>query len=203
VPVAFNVGLFLSPLTGDTVCSAINECTEARSAIAARYNAQNSTIGVVWHRHRSGASDGNAVAYFNSFNTGTQKWQLPSTTCSSSCGVPVADSTAVRDEWAPALDYDTSGNYIVTYYDRRLDTNDRKYCVYASKLTNTGVNVPPDAVVTYTRCSDPMLYPISTLGEFHDVWNWSGKWYSAHVFIPDPLTGGSGQGDVYVSRIAP
>lgn len=116
------------------------------------------------------------------------------------------------DQWNPALDHDTAGNWLVTFYDRRLDPQST-YRLYAAKLTSDGARSDPlDTPVTYDP-SNPTAYPASdpwytvntgqyyTLGEYQDVWFWSGRWSACYIYAP--ATTPTTMVGVYLSEIVP
>jgi hypothetical protein len=201
--------VFLYPIYGSPslrrICDVTGAtCVDAVSALAARYNWASRSIGVVWHGRGDTDNMNNAIysdntdVYFNSFSTTSQAWGT----------VKRVTAVSTNDQWAPALDFDGSGNYLVTYYDRRDDTADIKYNLYATKLTSAGDRITGENDVhVSTEASDPRKYAnlgtssktLYSLGEYQDVWNWNGKWYAAHVCIPESGT----QGDVCVASIAP
>jgi hypothetical protein len=197
--------VFLYPLYAQPhlrrICGASSSsstCVEAVSALAARFNWVSNSIAVVWHGREQGSD--NTDVYFNSFSTTSQAWGTT---------VKRVSSVSTNDQWAPALDYDASGNYLVTYYDRRDDPADVKYNLYATKLTSAGDRITGENDIRVSPvASDPAKYvdldssltrALYSLGEYQDLWNWNGKWYSAHVCIPETGT----QGDVCFASIAP
>ena len=174
-------------------------CVDAVSSIAARYNWAHRSIGVVWNERESStnASSVDTDVYFNAFVPGLDTWQ----------GKKRVSSVSTNDQWAPALDFDEAGNYVVTYYDRRDDANDVQFRAYATKLTGAGDRItgqpdislggPYDPTVYYNN-SGSGNYSLHSVGEYQDVWYANAKWHNAHICIPVGSTG-----DPCVAKINP
>ena len=163
-----------------------------------RYNYVGNNIGVVWHAREAGGT--HADVFFAALDT---------TTNPPSWGPvrPVLNNAAGTDQWHPALDYDSSGNWLVTYFDRRKDTsNGRKYEMYATKLSSTGTQPPgsSDQEVTINDSSDPtkttlVSSNVYSVGEYQDVWFSNGQWILCYPFGPDDKT----YSDIYFSTVTP
>jgi hypothetical protein len=208
----FDAGSSNEPLLGpaiDRICDSSDVCVLARTLLHARYNPVDRSIGVVWHRREPvGAQFINKTktdVFFNSYAPLTQQWR----------GVQKVNSaSSVNDQWNGALDYDHfSGEYVVSWYDRRDDPNNRQYAVYATRITATGDRVDWfDSQISLGRPGynyDPTVYqPYNNtilLGEYHDLYSWydAGNnrmiWLSADTAIPWPWT----QGDIWENQIQP
>lgn len=103
---------------------------------------------------------------------------------------------------------DPAGNYLVAYYDRRDDPEDNLYRVYATRISAAGNNLSADSIVyDPLRRADPRKYralfgiPYS-LGEYQDLVYWNGNWYGATTYLPAPVDGGSGDGDIYTYKLS-
>ena len=68
------------------------------------------------------------------------------------------NDVTTRDQFMPGIDFDTSGNLIVTFYDRRDDPNNLLYHEYMAKISPTGARLEPNKRVS-TFQSDPRAYP--------------------------------------------
>jgi hypothetical protein len=186
-----------------------NPTIQAFSALNARANSVGRNIGVVWHARESDAQ--HTDVFFAAIDTNTNTWIGPKTVndCQSTyrpgdCAQVFANS----DQWNGALDHDNSGSWLVTFYDRRLDPAST-YRLYAAKLTSSGDRFDSlDTPITYDP-ANPNAYPASdpwlavdtgsyhTLGEYQDVWFWSG-WKACYVYAPINTTVG-----VYFSEVLP
>lgn len=212
-PIGFDAGSANEPLLGpgnDSICDNLGgPCINARTILSARYNSVNHSIGVVWQRREpvNGApapySNVKTDIFFNSYSTTSQEWRGTR---------KVNHSSSVNDQWNGALDFDDIGYYIVAWYDRRNDPNNRKYEIYATRLTAMGERVEYYGdVLIYgggsLNQSDPTVYePYQgriLMGEYHDVWSWydpvNFRWvfHSAGVHIAWPST----QGDIWDDQI--
>jgi len=185
--------------TCDNLCASDDySCVKADSMIAQRFNVVSNTFGVVWHQRNLNDNRTDVYfAYYSPYNF----WSTP---------VRVNEVTT-GDQWHPALALDNSGNYLVTYYDRRDDSNGFWYRIYATKLYSWGGRIGADTLVTtdYSHITSLRLgfptpeYPsarnIYTMGEYHDVWFWNGHWTLSYIFAP-PSTYDD---DVYLSVVNP
>lgn len=206
--VGFDAGSATAPLlgpgTGDLIFDSSGVAVLARTLLHARYNSIDHSIGVVWHRREPNSQ--NTDVYFNSYSTQTQQWR----------GVKkVNAASSVNDQWNGALDFDLAGHYVVSWYDRRNDPNNRQYAIYATMLNAAGDRLDStDTVISPTRPPyeyDPHVYEPYTgrnailLGEYHDLWSWYDPvnfrmiWYSGDVGIAWPWT----QGDIWEDMIQP
>jgi hypothetical protein len=183
----------------DNVCTG-NACIKADSSIAQRYNPWSNTFGVVWHqRDSNNLADKTTDIKFAYYSPYGNYWSTPVTVNRFSGG----------DQWHPALDFDNSGHYLVTYYDSRdSNSSDFTYRVYATRLDPWGKRIGGDSRVTVKAANaasllslhdiDPNIYPsyIHTMGEYHDLWWWNGHWTDSHTFAPDNATD-----DVYMTTL--
>ena len=79
----------------------------------------------------------------------------------------------------PALDFDGTGNLIVTFYDRRDDPNNLLYHEYMAHIDSNGNLLEPNTRVS-TFQSNPLNYPHSFIGDYQDIWDQSfstGEFY--------------------------
>lgn len=194
--VTFNAGAVNNG--GGFVCDTGGaNCVRGTTVIMARPNATDNSIGVVWHRRE--ATGTNTDVFFNSFALSTQTWR----------GEHRLNDWTTGDQWNPALDPDANGNYMTMWYDRRDDTNDRKYIVYGAKIDGSGNALEAGNVIIHTniRASDALRLTVVSgnryIGEYQDLWEWFGTWFGATIYAPDQATGGNGQPDVYLPRIQP
>ena len=173
----------LGPTLAGTNCSTSGDClngVHARSVFQARYN-PGVGLQLVWH----GADPNNSsqsdiyYAYYNG------SWTSMNLTPS-----------ATNDQFNPAFDYDNSNNAVITWLDRRNDTNNLNYQPYFMKI-NTSGTVLQSAGALSSAASDPSQYTLSpSVGEYIDSWFWNGQWVSAW-----PHVTGAGAGDINVTRI--
>lgn len=112
-----------------------------------------------------------------------------------------------NDQFMPALDYDTSGNLITTFYDRRNDSNNILYDQYMSRINSNGSRLQPDSRVS-TFQSNPQFYTGQTgranfIGDYQDIWshNFAAGEYYLSSWVGIPTT--TGIGDIYLSAIQP
>ncbi len=164
----------------------------AGSLPMARFNWVANRICVVWHEKESSSTipPKTDVYYTSKSPSGRQP------------KVRVNDVTR-GDQFMPALDFDSTGNMIVTFYDRRDDPGNLFYHEYMARISPTGTLLEPNVRVS-TFQSDPRAYSYYPeyifLGDYQDIWDWTfipGEYYiSSWVGIP-------AMGDIYLSVIQP
>jgi hypothetical protein len=125
----------------------------------------------------------------------------------------VNSSSSTNDQWNGALDYDFNGHYMVAWYDRRDDPNNRQYAVYATMLNAAGDRLEwIDTQVSPGRPGynyDPTLCEPYTgrnailLGEYHDIWSWYDPVNSRMVWQTGDVGFWANQGDIWNDQIQP
>jgi hypothetical protein len=102
-----------------------------------------------------------------------------------------------NDQFMPAIDFNTLGNVVITYYDRHADNTNTSYRTYEAYLTPTGTRIDATDQDLSRFDSTPPLN--SFIGDYQDVWDWpfSGgeKATSSWVGIS------AGTFDIWLSRI--
>ena len=178
------VGTLLADNNNDIVANSGGYSIKADSHISVRYNPFAGRFGITWHER---SARGDTDVMFASFmpdiygrlNMGGS-WNSPIR----------VNNTTTGDQWHPALDFDSTGNYLVTYYDNRDAFGLARYRLYATKIDRYGGRIDTsDTLVTSGYYSDTSQLPIvsetvRTMGEYHDVWNWNGHWTASHIFAP-------------------
>lgn len=166
---------------------------QARSMLNVRYNWKATGIGIVWHA-REPAGDHSDV-FFASIDTTTGQWRPTR---------KIGHAPSGTDQWHPALDFNGLGEWLVTYFDRRMDTiAKRNYEIFATKVSSDGSEDDTyDVEVTANDPSDPIKMDaiqtnLYTVGEYQDVWWWGGVWTAAYPFGP----GNKAFSDIYNSGI--
>ncbi|GAB4365639.1 MAG: hypothetical protein Kow0060_23090 [Methylohalobius crimeensis] len=115
----------------------------------------------------------------------------------------INDAT-VRDQFFPALDFDTSGNLIVTFYDRRDDPLNVSYRLYRAYIDPDGNHLPPtqnQAVSPFFSTPQSNWSFPNFIGDYHESWstvlNGVTIWFSS-------WTGTSNNyADIFISTIQP
>jgi len=170
----------------------------ANSLPMARFNHAANKICVVWHEYE-GATYNTDVYYSTKSSSG---W-LPKKRINDD----IPDPNYPKDQFMPALDFDVSGNLVVTFYDRRNDPNNLKYELYMARIDSNGNILDVNQRVSNFQ-SDPQFYTDNTgkanfIGDYHDVWSqpYAGieYYFSAWIGIPPS----NNIGDVYWSLIQP
>ena len=164
----------------------------AGSLPMARFNWVANRICVVWHEKEAGSSTPprTDVYYTSKSPSG---WQVK---------VRVND-VQTNDQFMPGIDFDTSGNLIVTFFDRRDDPGNLLYHEYMARISPTGTLLEPNTRVS-TFQSDPQAYSYYPtyifLGDYQDNWDWT--FIPGEYYIPS-WVGIPSVGDIYLSVIQP
>jgi hypothetical protein len=122
----------------------LNGIQRAPTLAMARFNSVANRISVVWHEFDAipgGGQDTN-IYYASKTPSG---WQAKAR---------LNDDSGYRDQFMPALDFDTNGgNLIVTFYDRKDDASNLRYDEYMARISPAGVNLAPNARVSTKHLS--------------------------------------------------
>lgn len=164
----------------------------------ARFNYVAGSLGVVWHKYGPSLTD----IYYTYKTCGSS--------CSGSWSSPSqVNDISTNDQFLPSMDFDNAGNFMVAWYDRRLDPLNDRYDEYAVYITPQGSRVNNQASVRLsTYSSDPDHHTSSDgdskfIGDYQDVWFWTytdGETANVvHIGIPSDLV----NGEVYLTRVAP
>ncbi len=177
----------------------INGNVKAGSLPMARFNWAANKICVVWHEYQlPRTSPPKTDVYYTA--KGPSGWQAK---------VRLNDVTT-NDQFMPGIDFDTTGNLVVTFYDRRDDPNNLLYHLYMAHINSSGTRLEPTARVS-TFQTDPTRYTgtyRSFIGDYQDLWYQtgfpSGAWYlSGSVGIAWNSIYNAWWGDIYGYGIQP
>jgi hypothetical protein len=176
---------FLDPIAG---------LARAITLPMARFNWVANRICVVWHEYDSIPGGGQDTNIYYTSKAPGGLWQAK---------IRINDDSGVnehyRDQFMPALDYDSNGNVIVGFYDRRDDPSNLRYHLYVSHINATGGSLEPNLRVS-TFQSDPTSYPF--IGDYQDIWCEPETGTGTDYFL-DSWVGISSQPiqDIYLSLI--
>jgi len=162
-------GRFLRPnelgvhdnIAGDpTVCA---NGLQAVTVPQARYNWIKDQIGVVWHARETNNVTAKTDVFFSAY--GVAGWSTPKR----------VNPTQTNDQWYPALDYDSTGDYIVVFYDRSQDPGNLNYRQAWAHLNSAGTRLA-SGYVTGVFDSDPSEVYVGNgvcfKGDYQDIWFW-------------------------------
>lgn len=178
---------------GNMTSGNINGGVRAPTLPMARFNGVANKVSIVWHELEQGSSRTD-VYYTTKSSAG---WQTK---------VRIND-VQTNDQFMPALDFDLTGNLIVTFYDRRDDPNNLLYNLYMAHIDSSGNPLQSNGWVS-TFQSNPNFYTSQTgkanfIGDYQDNWSqaFSGIEYYLPSWVGIPTT--TGIGDIYLSAIQP
>ncbi len=172
----------------------------ANSLPMVRFNHVANKICLVWHERENANFGNNTDVYYTAKSS--YGWQTK---------VKLNDNVSSpdfpTDQFMPALDYDMSGNLVVTFYDRRNDLNNLKYDLYMARIDSNGNRLDVNQRIS-TFQSDSSFSPSpwgygSFIGDYHDVWSqlYLGTEYYLPAWIGIPPS--NNVVDTYFSLIQP
>ena len=112
------------------------------------------------------------------------------------------NSSTVRDQFSPALDFDANGNILVTFYDRRDDPSNIDYRLYRARIDENGQPLQSNVAVSNFASTPQSGWGVPYfIGDYHETWmtpvNGIDTWYSC-------WTGESNNNaDIFLSTIQP
>lgn len=183
-------------------CSGSTNGLRAPSFPMARFNWVANKISVVWHEWEQGSlpncnslppgSAGCNTDIYYTARSSSGTWQNK---------VRINDNQQ-GDQFLPALDFDRSGNLVVTFYDRRDDGNNILYHEYMARIDSSGNPLQSNTRVSASQ-TDPRYYTQYPcfIGDYQDIWEQTisntDKFFSSRVGITNAV------GDIYISEIVP
>jgi hypothetical protein len=130
----------------------------------ARYNWVNNSVSVVWHEFESSSSNQTDIFYVAKTANG---WQAKKR----------INTTALNDQFMPGFDFDSSGHFMVTFYDRSQDPSNLLYkeswvrTDYLGNVLGSGaLSVPASDPCAY---ASPCTIPFIFIGDYQDSWWWN------------------------------
>jgi hypothetical protein len=158
----------------------------------ARYNWVDNSLGVVWHEYESPSSPKTDVFFVSKDSSG---WHPKKR----------INPTTLNDQFMPGFDFDTTGRFMVTYYDRSQDPNNLLYkeswvrIDYLGNVVSSGaLSVPFSNPAAYYPSPENQIF----IGDYQDSWWWTfsdqyGNRFNACWVEQTSST----TGDIYVTGI--
>ncbi len=197
-------------------CSQTNthqsECLRAPSFPIIRFNWPSTAISVVWHECSQAPVPQSVNPFIRDcIGSGrhTDVYYARLSQFGASTKVRLNDVVA-RDQFSPALDFDTNGDLLVTFYDRRNDFANNRYRLYRTRINSFGQPLPSDP-------TDQLVNPVGTspniawsipgfIGDYHEVWSdvlngqitWFSSWIRGRNAVQFPT-----DSDNFVATIQP
>lgn len=172
----------------------LNGGLRALTIPVARFDAAAHEVVFTWHA-REQATQYTDI-FFDAYNVNTGSWLAQPVTVNNENG----DCLNHTDQFMPALDYDGSGNVLISYYSRQNNCGDTVYDEYFSLLSPSGSRIQGPTLASSFQ-SDAGLNGF--IGDYQDVngdsilGSYYTTFYSAWIGNPPPNT----YQDVLVTRI--
>lgn len=169
----------------------------ARTVPMARFNWPANRLAIVWH----GRGTSPAADVYYAYKP-----------CSSNCNVygwsnPIRlNDTQTADQFMPALDYNSSGNTVVSFYGNHEDTvTGRKFHRYYAYINSTGGALQANQRIS-TALSDPWHHTNTTgqdkfIGDYQDVWDMNYMFGARAVSTGLRIPSATIPGEVDLTRI--
>jgi hypothetical protein len=129
----------------------------------ARYNWPAGRICVVYYAYGSSGTDVYYTYKPGCTNCNYYGWERPHQ----------LNDVSTNDQFMPSIDFNSSGNLVVPFYDRRNDGSNLLYDEYAAYITPNGTSIQPNLKLS-TFQSNPQnsgsYYP-GFIGDYQDVWD--------------------------------
>jgi len=180
---------------------AINSIVRAPSFPIARFNWAANRISVVWHECSQSVT-GKTVSPCSGSGVHTDVYYSYLDQYGGGGKILVNDDHGLSDQFMPALDFNASGNVLITFYDRRDDPSNVNYRLYRAWINSSGSPYTGNQAV-----SQFSSFPVSTgdippfLGDYHETWmstyNGMDTWFSSWIGED------AGNADVFISAIQP
>ncbi len=183
-----------------------NVIVSASTVVMAQYNTTNHSIGVVWHELETDMV--HMDVYFCSFDMASQTWGPVR-------HVGQFGTNDAYDQWNPAIDVNSDGTYLVTWYDKHptqdFDNTNEYYRVVGQRLYANGTlydlnetiidqqGAPADPFYLYAFGADPFrgIIGTRTLGEYQGIWEWNGVFNCSTTYIDNTVH----YQDIYAPRV--
>jgi hypothetical protein len=182
--------------------------TRAVSLPIARYNWPVGEISVVWHECNSLLAGENCSTETDVFY-GTLAFNNnpPTGICNPAATAGICPSTPARindnttgDQFMPALDFNTSGNLMVTFYDKRNDPQNHRYQLFGAWVNHNGQNLQPNELASPLQSA----FNSGFIGDYHETY--SHTLFGTERFFTAWIHAEEGQppvSDTYVSELSP
>lgn len=164
----------------------IGDGIRAHTLPMARLNKSTNRITVVWHEAECLCS---RTDVYSATRTPTG-WRPK---------VRVNDVTT-NDQFMPSVDFDSSGNGRVTFYDRREDPTNTAYKLYRVKVDGYGAPISTGLAVS-NFASIAHYYVANFIGDYQQTW-WANipvSYPFVASFIGNPTLGDGFNGDVWLA----
>lgn len=167
---------------------AANGTVRCINTLRVRHSPQTDRIGVVWSSSVNSFGTSFSQIYFNSGDS-AGNWI-------STDGI-LLDYSAFRDQFQAGLDFDPSGNILVTWFDTRFSPSNSQWRQVVRYITPSGSLGNGGIGTTDVSHFDSQSFSGGFIGDYHDVWRWNGVWNNPWIGEPS----GTFVSDLYFSWI--
>ncbi len=157
---------------------AANGTVRSINTIRARHSPQTDRIEVVWSSAVNFSGTYYSQIYLNSGDS-NGNWTYSEGT--------QLDYSPFRDQFQAGLDFDASGNLLVSWFDTRFSPSNVQWRQVVRYITPSGGLVNSTIGTTDVGHFDSQAPSGGFIGDYHDVWRWNGVWNNP--WIGEPTTG--------------
>ena len=113
------------------------------------------------------------------------------------------DDGGTTDQFMPALDFDATGDHVITFYDRRDDTTNTSYRLYRAYTDIGGSAIQSNQDASLFSSTAQNSWTVGPfIGDYHETWNTSingvSTWLSSWIGVNT-----NNNSDVFISTIQP
>jgi hypothetical protein len=172
---ALTTGILLGGTHTNVIATGTGVSLMAQTCPVAKLDSAHGRISVAWHEANG---------------TTSTRLQFVTRPLSGSWGTPITLAATTGHSVMPGMDYDGSGNFMVTYYSfAQGSSNYNEAAAYVTfsgntpSLTETKTNVSSFSSTLASYSSYPTNGSTRHLGEYQDVFFYNGSWRAAGIGI--------------------
>jgi hypothetical protein len=137
----------------------LNGNVRAATLPVARYNWVANCVSVVWHEFESPVPGAHTDIYYAAKTS--SGWHAKQR----------VNANTTNDQFQPTIDFDNSGNLMVTFYDRSQDPANKYYLESWQRIDYLGNRL--DFGTVSTPLSDPNAFGDMFIGDYQSSWFWN------------------------------
>ncbi len=169
----------------------------AQTCALARFHYQSGRVIVTWMGYS--AETGSMEVYYSykpcTSNCNAWGWRNP---------IQVNDNST-NDQFMPAIDFNSAGNVVIAFYDRRDDPQNIKYHEYYAYLNVDGARLEANTRITTTPSDPTDIHAtagavVDFIGDYQSLWDWTYSFGERGIPAFTTVVG-SDNGEVDLARI--
>jgi hypothetical protein len=162
---------------GDDARNTNQKCVSTKLGMTGRYNPGNGTIGIAWH-HRKWNTTRGVEAMFSWYNPAYGVFYNRN----------VSPNLGSHYSWYPAVDIDSTGKFVLTYYDYNYAASPQELTYGLASSTFDASNatwLSDRGVIFNPPVFSPLPVGTDVVGEYQDLFFWNGYFNAVTVYPKD------------------